>query len=73
MSRACATCEFWVRRSETVGQCRFNPPAQVFDVRNSIITNWPDSRADDWCGRHARRVSTAQVAAAPEAAWADEF
>lgn len=51
MTRACARCEFWVRRTDFVGQCRFNPPAQVFDVRNSIVAHWPDSSFDDWCGQ----------------------
>jgi len=48
---ACQDCRFWVRKDQYVGLCRFNPPAQVYDVRNSIVAHWPESGVSDWCGR----------------------
>lgn len=55
--RACKSCEFWVRKDQYVGLCRFNPPAQVYDVRNSIVAHWPESGVSDWCGRFSAAPS----------------
>lgn len=59
----CETCRWWhvwevqSNPSGTFGECRRNSPVLAL-VRNHAdqdryLSKWPNTRAQDWCGRHA--------------------
>lgn len=59
----CETCRWWRRWTVqsnpggTFGECRRNSPLLAL-VRNANhedrhLSKWPNTRAEDWCGRHA--------------------
>lgn len=88
MTRTCNTCRFWIRLShedgtftdanfddldDGTGQCRFNPPAAVYDpmavdgqTRSSdgaMRALWPITWDRHWCGQHQPRFAAVGGAA----------
>ncbi len=61
--RKCRYCLYWHSRlpgrtepkDETVGECRFNPPAFFTPSAGSRISEkkgvWPETYGRDWCGQ----------------------
>jgi hypothetical protein len=58
--QTCATCVFWkvqpflsTRRAERSGQCRCAAPVALHDQQRGVVTRWPLTQEQDWCGDHA--------------------
>ena len=49
MTPRCDHCRFWHQYStrRAYGDCRYAPPS----ITESIGGQWPESRAEDWCGK----------------------
>ena len=61
----CKTCVFWSkvewqRHVDGVkivqGECRYLPPRVLTTDR--IVTRWPLTAEDQWCGQHAKEDAT---------------
>jgi len=48
----CATCRWWRRINDWIGECRRMPPQPAENMSDPRW--WPATHYDDWCGEHAR-------------------
>ena len=52
MNKTCEVCLYYQKDEipNRKGECRLNPPVPV-PREGNIITTWPVTKKDDWCGQ----------------------
>src|SRR5690242_6639672 len=61
LSRSCATCLYHQR-----GRCHRSPPQVVVSKGGVLLTVWPETNPDDWCGEHEAPIKPLPQAQAQE-------
>lgn len=65
MGEKCYTCRFWKNRDTAYGEgeCRRYAPRPTTKPRTTgdgetlpVLTYWPETSQDDWCGEYAAGV-----------------
>jgi hypothetical protein len=46
----CEACRFWEDVGEGYGHCHRLPPVPLGSGESTLMTAWPETKADDWCG-----------------------
>jgi hypothetical protein len=50
----CSNCKFWENENNinnNKGKCRINAPTVLVGSMSNILTIWPRTNSDDWCGQ----------------------
>ena len=58
MSEQCSNCRFWQQNENYRGSgtCRVKPAVVRLEHDRGFHYVWPETRADDWCGKWERKV-----------------
>lgn len=64
---SCATCFYWQPAPTFEGlqvrtaQCRFMPPVSIMTHDGTLISRWPITLPNQWCGQHATKERVAEA------------